>query len=100
MMERLCMSGVAVVVGALALVAACTNRDMFYQLPKVRLLESSWGRPAARVFFGIVGVFLILLAIFIVTDGRRLFVSGLGPRLSPADVRGPMPVASSAVTDR
>jgi hypothetical protein len=99
MVERVFMSGVTVVLGALALVAACTNRDSFYQLPKVRLIESSWGRPAARMFFGMVGVILILLAIFIAADGRRLFVSALGPQFGPADVRGPMPVASPAASD-
>jgi hypothetical protein len=60
-------------------VAAFSNRDVFYQLPKVRLIESHWGRTGARRFYAMVGVFLLLLGAFVATDARRMFLPGIGP---------------------
>lgn len=77
--ERLFISGVAFVLGVMALVAAVSNRDMFYQLPKVRLIESQWGRTGARRFYAMVGVFLLLLGVLVATDARRMFLPGIGP---------------------
>ena len=71
MTERLFVTVLAGALGLLALVAAIHNHDVYYQLPKMRLIESSWGRRGARVFYAVLGVLILLLAAFIALDGRR-----------------------------
>ena len=44
MTQRLFVTVLAGALGLLALVAAIHNHDVYYQLPKMRLIESSWGR--------------------------------------------------------
>ena len=59
--EHLFVGGVAILLGALALLAAIHNRDCYYRLPKTRWIENRWGRPVARIFYAAVGVVLLTL---------------------------------------
>jgi hypothetical protein len=52
---------VAMVIGVASLAAAVTNREYFYQFPKIRWIEKKGGRAAARAFYTLLGVLLILL---------------------------------------
>ncbi len=61
--EHLFVGGVAILLGALALLAAVHNRDWYYQLPKTRWIEKRWGRRAARIFYAVVGVALLALGV-------------------------------------
>jgi hypothetical protein len=59
--EDLFVGSVAIVIGAFALVAAVLNWDWYYQLDKARWLESWCGRSGMRVFYGLLGIVLIML---------------------------------------
>ena len=56
--EQLFVGGVAVVLGVLALTAAATNYDLYYQPRKIRWVEDRWGRSTARCVYLALGAFL------------------------------------------
>jgi len=55
------VGSVAIVFGALVASAAIFNWEWYYQLKKVRWIESLSGRTLARVFFMLLGFGLIVL---------------------------------------
>jgi hypothetical protein len=64
--EHIFVGGVAIILGALAVLAAIHNRDWYYQLPKTRWIEQRWGHSAARLFYALVGVALLALGLYVV----------------------------------
>jgi hypothetical protein len=60
-LEELFVGGVAILLGLAGIVAAIGNWDRCYRSTKVRWIESLGGRAAARVFFALIGAFLIVL---------------------------------------
>ena len=63
--EELFVGAVSIVLGLAGVVAAIGNWDRYYQLDKVRWLETVWGRRTARTMYGVVGSLLILLGVAI-----------------------------------
>lgn len=61
------VGAVAIAIGLFVSSAALFNWDWYYQLHKARWIESIWGRSGARVFFGILGLGLIVLGAAIAT---------------------------------
>jgi hypothetical protein len=55
------VGGVAIVLGALSLLASLTNHEWFFQLNKLRLLERALGRQAARWICALLGCGLLVL---------------------------------------
>ena len=70
------VGAVSVVLGLTGLVAAIGNWDRYYQLDKVRWLETFWGRRGVRLIYGVVGMLLIALGVAI--------AMGFGPNKSAA----------------
>ena len=56
---------VSIVLGMLAIFGAVSNQDWYYQLDKLRWIEANWGRIAARSFYVMVGMMLIILGVAI-----------------------------------
>lgn len=52
---------VAIALGLFVSLSAVFNWDWYYQLHKARWIESICGRSGARVFFGVLGLVLIVL---------------------------------------
>jgi hypothetical protein len=90
--EDLFVGGVAVLLGALALLAAILNRDWYYQLPKTRWIEKRWGRIGARVFYASVGLALLALGVCVIL--------GLHQRGEPAPARQPAAALPDPLLDR
>lgn len=55
------VGGIAIVLGALALLTAIFNWDACFQILKIRWLDSRWGRGAARLLYAALGIALIAL---------------------------------------
>ena len=63
--EELFVGAVSIALGLAGVVAAIGNWDSYYQLDKVRWLETVWGRRVARLVYGVVGMLLIVLGVAI-----------------------------------
>jgi Immunity protein 17 len=68
--ERYFMSNVLVCLlsigaGAFCLAASFQNWDWFFNNWRARIMVSIFGRGGARIFYGILGGFLVLLGLFI-----------------------------------
>ncbi len=59
--HQLLIGGVATGLGLLALAVSLSNYDGFFQLAKLRLLESTLGRSRARLVCAALGCVLIAL---------------------------------------
>ena len=68
--ERLFMITVAAVLGLSALVAAIHNHDVYYRLPKARLIEDRWGRTGARLAYVVLGLVFLALGATIAWQAR------------------------------
>lgn len=55
------VGAVAIAIGLFVMSAALFNWEWYYQLHKARWIESICGRSGARVFFGVLGLALIVL---------------------------------------
>ena len=87
-LEELFVGCVAVLLGAVGLIAAIANWDPFFQFSKVRWLESIGGRGLARAVFAIVGALLIALGFAI--------AGGFGPNKSRSPRTAPAPQRRTA----
>lgn len=61
-LERVFMASVAGLAGLLALIAAIHNHEVYYRLPKFRLVEDLGGRAAARLAYVLLGLTFLGLA--------------------------------------
>lgn len=61
------VGAVAIAIGLFVMSAALFNWEWYYQLHKARWIESICGRGGARVFFGVLGLALIVLGAAIAT---------------------------------
>ncbi len=64
-LERWFMMTVAMGLGLLAVVAAIHNHEIYYRLPKARLIEELGGRNAVRIAYVILGLTFIGLGVAI-----------------------------------
>ena len=64
------MMTVAIGLGLLAVIAAIHNHEIYYRLPKARLIEDLGGRNAVRVAYVILGLTFIGLGVAIAWGGR------------------------------
>ena len=87
-LEELFVGCVAVLLGAVGLIAAIANWDVFFQFSKVRWIESIGGRRLARAFFALVGALLIALGFAI--------AGGFGPNKSRSPRTAPAPQRRTA----
>ena len=78
--EQLFVACTSIVLGVLAVAAGASNRDVFFQLAKMKWIESRGGRPLARATFAFIGVTLIGLGIAI--------AMGFAPNASAASSYG------------
>lgn len=74
------IGSVAVTLGALAVGAALSNYDRFFELSKLRLLEEALGRGGARWTCGLLGCGLIIVGGLIVAGVLPRKVSVAEPR--------------------
>lgn len=69
--------GLFVVAGVVAILAALLNWDWFFNARNAQLIVRNVGRPRARLFYGILGVILIGMAVYfylkIQGEGDALF---------------------------
>ena len=63
--EQFFVGGVAGLLGLLALWASIQNHDRYYQLPKIRWIEDRWGRTRARIFYAVLGIALLAVAVYV-----------------------------------
>jgi hypothetical protein len=63
--EAIFVGAISVLLGLIGVIAAVANRDVCYQLEKIRKLEQRAGRSSARAVYAVVGVVLICLGIAI-----------------------------------
>jgi len=64
------VGGVTIALGAGALWGAASANRYVFEMPKMRLLESSVGRTSARAILSLVGIALIALGIGIAIDWK------------------------------
>ena len=64
-LERWFMMTVALGLGLLAVVAAIHNHEIYYRLPKARLIEDLGGRNAVRIAYVILGLAFLGLGVAI-----------------------------------
>ncbi len=55
----------SVAAGAFCLAASFQNWDWFFNNWRARIVSSLFGRNGARIFYGVLGGFLVLLGLFI-----------------------------------
>jgi hypothetical protein len=55
------VGGVAIVLGIVALVHALSASERVFELPKMRWLERRYGKKAAKIMLGVLGLILIAL---------------------------------------
>ncbi len=61
------MGWVFIVSGAFAFLAAVLNWEWFMNHRKVRFFVRLFGRTGARIFYGVIGLVLVLLGLLLVT---------------------------------
>ncbi len=64
-MEYKLMSVIALVVGLYAIIASVLNFEFFFNNKKAQRMVNVFGRKGARIFYGILGLLLILCAGYI-----------------------------------
>ena len=63
--EQLFVGGTSIALGMLSVAAGASNLDVFYQMTKLKWIESRRGRTIARATYAMIGVTLIGLGIAI-----------------------------------
>lgn len=63
--EHLFVGGTSIVLGVLSVAAGATNHEPFFQLRKIKWIETRGGRTMARATYAILGITLIGLGIAI-----------------------------------
>lgn len=63
--EQLFVGGISILLGTLALVAGASNREIFFELKKIRWIEGLGGRMLARATYALLGLVMIGLGIAI-----------------------------------
>lgn len=58
------VQGLFVVTGIIALLASLLNWDWFFKARNTQIIVRNVGRPRARLFYGVLGLILIGMAIF------------------------------------
>jgi len=66
--EQVFVGSVAILLGALAVVAAIHNHDWYFRLRKACWIEKRWGRTAVRIVYALLGIALITLGTGIATE--------------------------------
>lgn len=81
------VGSVTIGLGLFVISAAIFNWDWYYQLQKARWIQSLCGRNGARVFFGILGLGLIVLGAAIANGTFSRNSGDSSSRPEPEDVR-------------
>jgi hypothetical protein len=63
--EQFIVGGTSIAIGLLSVAAGASNLDAFYQVTKIKWIETRGGRALARTAYAMVGVTLIALGIAI-----------------------------------
>jgi hypothetical protein len=63
--EQAFVSVVALVLGSVCAAVALFDLRWFFRLPKAQWAEARWGHRATRIGFGLIGLILILLGLYI-----------------------------------
>jgi hypothetical protein len=63
--EQAFVSVVALVLGSVCAAVAICDLRWFFRLPKAQWAEGRWGHRATRIGFGLIGLILILLGLYI-----------------------------------
>jgi hypothetical protein len=63
--EQAFVSTVAFVLAAVCLGAALFDVQWFFRMPKAQWAEARWGHRGARLAFGLIGLVLVLLGLYI-----------------------------------
>ena len=63
--EQLFVGGTSIALGVLSVAAGASNLDVFFQLTKIKWIETCGGRALARTTYAAIGVTLIDLGIAI-----------------------------------
>jgi len=63
--EQTFVGGVALLLGSVCTAVALFDLRWFFRLPKAQWAESRWGHHATRIGFGLIGLTLILLGLYI-----------------------------------
>jgi len=74
------MGGFSALIGIFALFCAATDQDWFMRSRKAQFFVNIFGRNGARVFYGILGVFFIVLGLCSIAGVIDLSKSGRGER--------------------
>lgn len=61
---------VAICCGVVCLIAALLNLEWSFRFWAARMIETRFGRAAARLFYGLLGIFLIAIGSAISSGGR------------------------------
>ena len=69
--QELLVGGLAILIGAVAIVAAATNWDDSFRLRLARVVDRRFGRGAARAFYALIGLTLIALGVAIAVGYTR-----------------------------
>ncbi|MCL4204079.1 MAG: hypothetical protein KJ000_16370 [Pirellulaceae bacterium] len=63
--EQAFVSTVAFILAAVCLCVALFDVQWFFRMPKAQWAEARWGRRGARLAFGLIGLILMLLGLYI-----------------------------------
>jgi hypothetical protein len=64
-MSNVLVSLLSIAAGAFCLAASVQNWDWFFTNWRARIVSSIFGRNGARIFYGLLGGFLVLLGLFV-----------------------------------
>jgi uncharacterized membrane protein SirB2 len=68
-LEQVFVSTVAFLLAAVCLGVALFDLRWFFRMPKAQWAEARWGRRGARLAFGLIGLVLTLLGLYIALGG-------------------------------
>lgn len=71
----LLVGGISVVLGIVCLLASLVPIAWFYQLPKAQWVSRHWGAGAARAFYGILGLALVIWGAVIASGWKLMTAS-------------------------
>lgn len=72
MLMHYLIQGVFVLVGAFALLASLFNWDWFFNAQNTQLLVKNVGRKQARLFYAVLGLFMIATAIYFFVEVQKV----------------------------